>query len=664
MTNGDSDGDDAPLSSDFDVLLSVIAALCPDRLRVSLPPAGYHGQMIFLGNADDLEIAHIGRAVRALADVRADAFVDAEAVVKLLSAIERHGHYHEREAQDYREAVIAYANSSMDAMRRWLSASMVDNDHRSLILNAFPSIRRAPDLIECLIDRITDIGRYMHGIEELLLDVGPTSIAQARRLILALNQRAQDDRSASRLTDTLFAAIGRDLGWNAWASLQAILRVCPAYAAPDARFTVVEDRTVSRATYAARAELAANIEPQAGMRAVASIYLDGFGSSRHDGLLSRPAEVRAAYVEALDNEIGENPELRHAVIEALLWNAGARVADLAQFAAMALARPEDRDFMIELEEHPDRVVCYAARAVRAARYGETLSVRALPAAGGLAQSIAALEGGVTPSDEPARTWLGDRAVERLIEQTIAAEEARFAREYKDHGDEGEDRLLSSLFGALAMRFGDLDQLLESLARTTSARRRASVSLRYRNVDRAEEGGEGIRDTDSFSADLCLIVDPSLDGVSLGRRVTLIQAKRLYRYHGQTKKKKAEVSWHGSFALDADQMSDLLKQTHSSVYVFHGPPLGGRGVPVIPTQLVSALANHQGSGGQLSTDMVATASRSLADWLTYDALALRTGDLYQDLVEKAEGRAGSLPRRLLALPTVEAEIAIITRDLDL
>lgn len=560
MTNSENEGDDAKLSSDFDILLGVVAALCPDRFRVSLPPVGYQGQIILLGNADDLEIAHIGRAVRAVADVRAGTVVDAEVVVKLLSAIERRAYRHECEAQDSRGAVIAYANSKMDAMRRWLAASVVADDHRLLILNAFPSIRRAPELIECLIDRITDIGRYMHGIEELLIDVGPTSIAQARRLIMALNQRAQDDRSASRLTDTLFAAIGRGLGWNAWASFQGILRVCPAYAAPDARFTVVDDVTASRAADAAKAELAANIEPQAELRAVASTYLDGFGSGRHNGLLSRPAEVRAAYVEALDDEIGENPELRHAVIEALLWNAGGRSADLAQFAAMELARPEDRDFVIELEGHPDRIVRYAARAVRAARYSEPLSVRALPTAVGLAQSIAALEGGVAPSDEPARTWLGDRAVERLIEQTIAAEEARFAREYKDHGDEGEDRLLSSLFAALAMRFGDLDQLLESLARTTSARRRASISLRYRNVDRAEEGRDGIRDADSFSADLCLIVDPSLDGVSLGRRVTLIQAKRLYRYRRQPKQKKADVSWHGSFALDADQMSDLLEQT--------------------------------------------------------------------------------------------------------
>jgi hypothetical protein len=43
--------------------------------------------------------------------------------------------------------------------------------------------------------------------------------------------------------------------------------------------------------------------------------------------------------------------------------------------------------------------------------------------------------------------------------------------------------------------------------------------------------------------------------------------------------------------------------------------------------------------------------------------LRTGDLYQDLVEKADGRAGSLPRRLLPLPTLEVDVALVTRDLE-
>jgi hypothetical protein len=609
MTNGDQDGEGEPHHSDFDIHLSVVAALCPKRIRVSLPPPGYQGRLVRLGEAKDLDITAISRAVAGLSHRDAQAHVDAEAALKLLGVLERLSYSHEDEAETLRQAITAFVDARWEAMRPSLAGRVIANEDRWTILKCFPALKREPELIERLAERISDTGCHLHFIEDLLREVGPTSIPEARGLIVVLKQRSREDRSALRLMDSLFAAIGRDLGWNAWASLQAILHVCPAYATPNARFVLDKDMTVSRETNDARAELAAAIAPQVRVRAVAAVFLDAFGTDKwRDDLSSRPAEVRAAYVDTLDEEIGDDGDLRQAVIEALLWNGGGRSAELAQFAAVALARPEDRAMLGELEQHPERVVRYSARAVRAARYGEPLSVRAFPTPGGLVQSLAALEGGTAPSDEPARTWLGDRAVEKAIEQVIAAEEARFAREYCDHGDEGEDRLLSNLFGALAIRFETLDQLLDSLARATSAKRRASVAMRYRNVDRAEEGGPGIKDAKSFSADLCLIVDPSLDGKSLGRRVTLVQAKRLYRHH----RSKKEESWHTSFALDPEQMRDLLAQTHSSVYVFHGPPMGGRGIPVIPTQLVSDLANHQGSGTQIATAMVANASRTLAD----------------------------------------------------
>ncbi|MBZ9668704.1 hypothetical protein LB536_03055 [Mesorhizobium sp. ES1-3] len=372
--------------------------------------------------------------------------------------------------------------------------------------------------------------------------------------------------------------------------------------------------------------------------------------------MSRPAEVRAAYVDTLRIAIAGDFALRRAVIEALLWFADSRTADLAQFAAVAVAEADDRLWLIELETHPIRMVRYAARAVRAAKFAAPLTVPALTTGGGLIQSLAVIEGSGTTTEEPARTWLGDRAVEQLIERTITSVEMQFARDYEAHGDEGEDRILSSLFTTLAMRFSFLDNALEALARAASAPRRAAVSMRYRNVDRSEEGKAGIKGAKSFSADLCLIVDPILDGISLGRRVTLVQAKRLYRDHAAA----IQPAWDSSFAIKLNQRRALQKQTASSVYFFHGPPLGGRGVPVIPTQLVADLSEHQGSGAQFARAAVALASRSLADWLTYDALALRVGDPYAKLVEKAEGRPGSLARHLLGIPTVEVDIVIAKR----
>jgi hypothetical protein len=376
-----------------------------------------------------------------------------------------------------------------------------------------------------------------------------------------------------------------------------------------------------------------------------------------ESLLSRPAEVRAAYVDTLRATIGDDPALRRAVLEALLWSGEGRVAELTHYAAVAIADVADRDWLLELETHPVRMVRYAARSVRAAKFREALTVPALPVAAGLIQSVAAMESSSILPDEPARTWLGDRAVERLIERTIAAVEMRAAKDYESHGDEGEDRLLASLFTTLALRFADLDQSLEALARAASAPTRAAVTMRYRNVDRAEEGDKGVRGAKKFAADLCLIVDPILEGVSLGRRVTLVQAKRLYRDHNAA----VQPSWNASFAINLEQRRALQQQTDASVYFFQGPPLAGRGVPVIPTQLVADLSEHQGSGGQLARSTVAAASRSLADWLTYDALALRVGDPYAALVAKAEGRPGSLPRDLLELPTVELDVAVTKRD---
>lgn len=67
------------------------------------------------------------------------------------------------------------------------------------------------------------------------------------------------------------------------------------------------------------------------------------------------------------------------------------------------------------------------------------------------------------------------------------------------------------------------------------------------------------------------------------------------------------------------------------------------------------------GDNALSNVVAVASRSLADWLTYDALALRVGDPYAELVERAGGAPGSLPRPLLGVPTIEVQVALRPRS---
>jgi hypothetical protein len=641
--------------TELDVLCGVIAHLFPER---SGPRPG---RRISTGEDRGPDAVELEAATSALADAAADSFVDTDVALKLLDAIETLDQISVG-ADTLRARVIAHVERRWSFFAEPLASCALETNQRSSIFRAFPRLRRDPALFARLAASIASPKSYVFLLEELLDEIAPRTLAEARLLVVALIERGnRDDREYPALTTSLFCALGRGIGWTPWVSLQAILHARPGYADLRAAFERKGDRSKeSHATIDRRLEMAREIEPQTKVRDVAGLVLELIGQGtgwRDNGLLGRPAETRAAYVDSLRAAIGDDPRLREAVIEALLWSADGRAADLAQFAAVAVAQPQDRSALLELERHPVRLVQHAARAVRAAKFGERLEVGALPAGGSLVQALVTLDGGATPTDEPARTWLGDRAVERLIEQTIARVEAKVAQEYTNHGDEGEDRLLSSLFRELALRFSDLDQALEALARAAASPHRAAVTMEYRNVDRAEEGAKGIKRVKSFSADLCLIVDPRIDGASLGRRVTLVQAKRLYR----NKKARNQPKWSDSFKIDRDQRLHLQEQTHSSVYFFHGPPLGGRGVPVIPAQLVADLSEHKGSGTTLSRDVVAVASRSLADWLTYDALALRVGDLYAELVKRAGGVSGSLPRPLLGVPTVEVQVALRSRS---
>ncbi|MBY5415363.1 hypothetical protein [Rhizobium leguminosarum] len=641
--------------TELDMLCGVIAHLFPERSR-TVP-----GRQVNIGvthgpGADDLEAA-----TSALKDEAANSYVDAEVVLKLLNAIEAL-RWTGIAADTLRTRVTAHVERRWPYFVETLIRCAFETHQPSSVFGAFPKLRCERLFFTRLATSIATRQDYAFRLEWLLDELAPKTLAEVRVLVAALLERGNSDsREYLTLATSLFCSLGRGMGWTPWISLQAILHVRPDYADLHTTFEREGDRSKeSQATFDRRLEMAGAIEAQTNVRDVAGLVLELVGQGagwRDHGLLSRPAETRAAFVDSLRATIGGNPQLRQAVIEALLWSGDGRAADLAQFAAVALAQPEDRSALLELERHPVRLVQYAARAIRATKFGEQLGVGALPAGGSLLQALVTLDGGVASTDEPARTWLGDRAVERLIEQTIARVEAKFAQEYTNHGDEGEDRLLSSLFRELALRFADLDQALEALARAAAAPHRASVAMEYRNVDRAEEGAKGIRKVKSFSADLCLIVDPMIDGASLGRRVTLVQAKRLYR----NKRARKQPAWSDSFKIDRDQRLHLQEQTHASVYFFHGPPAGGRGVPVIPTQLVADLSEHKGSGTTLSRDVVAVASRSLADWLTYDALALRVGDPYAELVNRAGGAPGSLPRPLLGVPTIEIQVALRPRS---
>ena len=426
--------------TELDMLCGVIAHLLPEnsrprpRRRISLGADRRPG-------ADELEAA-----TSALADTAADSYVDAEVALKLLGAIEALS-WTGIEVDTLRARVIAHVERRWSFFAEPLVACALETYQLSSVFRTFPELRCERVLFTRLAASIATRQGYTFRLKELLDELAPKTLAEARLLVSALVERGnRDDREDLALAMSLFCALGRGMGWTPWVSLQAILHARPDYAGLHATFERKGDNSKeSQVTIDRRLEMAREIEAQTKVRHVAGLVLELIGQGagwRDDGLLGRPAETRAAFVDSLRAAIGDDPRLRQAVIEALLWPADGRAADLAQFAAVALARPEDRSAILELERHPVRLVQYAARAVRAAKFGERLEVGALPAGGSLVQTLVTLDSGVTPTDEPARTWLGDRAVERLIEQTIARVEARVAQEYINHGDEGEDRLLS------------------------------------------------------------------------------------------------------------------------------------------------------------------------------------------------------------------------------
>ena len=631
-------------------LKELIYILLPDRVPYGL----------MHGNREDIDLESMLEALPALKDADVDSLVDTPVICALLEMI-KFLDDHSKRVDTLRKLVVSHVKRRWLELVESLAEQSVSNYESDVLPEIFPELKHEKIFMSKVISAIENPKVYDYQFVKLFLDLKIQNLNEARLMIAALGQRKRIvPRNSEVLTSLLYAAIGRDLSWGPWIALHTILQAYQDYANPNAVFIREDLRLMHhRSSIDALTEIAEAIEPMTKVREVALILLDllrnGSGG-RYNQLVNRPAEVRAAYIETLVDALSGNPELRQATIEALLWLPDNSTSDFALYTAVSLSDRSDREWIIELESHPIRIVAYSARSFRASKFGEPLNFDAWSPHKTVDQSIMAIEGSKFNSGEPARTWIGDRTAEHLIERSIASVEDQFAHEYELHGEEGEDRLLSSLFTTLTLGFKGIDDALEGYARSTSASHRASVQMHYRNIDRAEEGGTGIKDAKAFAADLCIIVDPVMNEKSMGRRVTLVQAKRLYR----DKKAINQPKWKASFKIDVDQLDDLLKQTQSSVYFFHGPPLGGRGVPVIPSQLVADLSRNQGSGTSLFSSKVAVASRSLAEWLTYDVLALRVGDPCGQLVDKAGGSPGSLPRSLLNLPTVEITVALISR----
>jgi hypothetical protein len=489
---------------------------------------------------------------------------------------------------------------------------------------------------------------------ELLRALEPRTRGDARRLLQAALVPGEGPHSRLATLTVLFSRLGLSQGWSRWIKLFGALLVEKRLAQPDWTPTNCPQELKSTDDKTAWENIVSAVAPDIQLRRICERLLPLVDAGGE--LFERPPEVRVAFVSRLREETEGEQELRQAILEMLLWIPHHAAADLAQFAAVRLTMAEDETFLRDLRTHPVLAVGYAADAVRRAALGPDEEIEDFPRRQppNLADALARMAQPVEDHWVPPRTWIGDRQTERLIETEVARVETRFADRYPKHGGEGEDRIGSKLLHELSIRLEDLEGLLAAAARGSSARQRTSIKVRYRDIDRPEEGDTGVRGVDSFATDVCFVVDPIWEGQSLGRRAVIVQAKRLY----QDKRNKKRFKWNSSYLLKPLQLDHLIAQTPSAFMMFHGPANLGRGVPVMPAQLVRDLAVAQAStGGQIDHDTVGAASQSFADWFTYELLALRIGDPYDELVAKAEGRPGAEAADLLDLPGREVDVIV-------
>ncbi|MQX92070.1 hypothetical protein [Sinorhizobium meliloti] len=474
---------------------------------------------------------------------------------------------------------------------------------------------------------------------------------QLRRLFQFANHK-----NGSILIHNAVNAASKSVGWSPWLKLFCVIWLFPELADNRDAIMPVARNFHSDIDAAAREKAWKAARLDAKSRSVAAVVMDLNGTLR-----DAAPDIRQVYADRLRRLIGNDDPLRQAAIEALLWTVRERQRDTALYAAVQLALANDRELLSELERHPDRRTQYEAAQVRLA-FEDAVEPEigwTVPRRVGISDGLFAMALSHSETRESAHTWLGDRLLERMIEQTVAALEAEAAREYHRHHGSGEEKLVERFFTKLSTKFEMLDRGLSEMASASGRARRTNISIRYRSVDKAEEGSRGVlRENDSgipppnFSADLCLVVNPMLDGKSLGKRATLVQVKRLYP------SKNGPGGWGVSYRIDPIQTSDLLRQTSSAVFLFQGPAVNGRGLPVIPAQLVDDLAHHQvRSGKALRATTVGVASKRLADWFTYDLVALRIGDPHAALVEKAERGPGSEAYDLFRYGTVEVEVRV-------
>ncbi|MFZ1626178.1 MAG: hypothetical protein WAT81_00050 [Candidatus Moraniibacteriota bacterium] len=359
-------------------------------------------------------------------------------------------------------------------------------------------------------------------------------------------------------------------------------------------------------------------------------------------------DEKAAWRAEVAKYVGDQVDVRHGLIEFLLWQTtGERfrneIYSEMELLVLALCQKSvDIQFIRNLQGHPSRLVQVRATALlaRLGQISEPNPFVPLPDDGVTAsaahQALSVVAGG---EYSPTRTWMQDGAVERIIYDGVRRVESVFCEEYEREWRLEEEMHLSSLLskvqGALAGVNGVLDAL--ALQGIGVAPR---IVFSFRQVPKHEEGSSGIGSR-SFATDVAFMIRVTDAGRLVTHRATLVQCKKLNANDAG--------AWRPSFDIKRDQCDDLIAQTESSFYMFLSPAFVGREVWMTPARLVRNLSDLHGAKGTLPQAPTYYASRSFAHWLTYDLFGLWTGDEKSEVVEKAKGgKPGYSPRFVVSV----------------
>lgn len=341
------------------------------------PPA-YGYRRIGTVDRDRLTLGDLETITVELKSPGAAAFLTPKLISALFSEAKRISYTEER-AVAISDLLAAYVVERWDKVVGPLSEFVLANIHSPDLFTALPRLAEDPTLISALAVRIAHDNHFASGEACKALNlVRICNLQQARKLLVAIQKRSRREarQDWSEVFVVLFSSSCRGFGWTPWVKLFAILLGAPTYAEePFADLPLFDPTRADEDVAKAYTELRSHVLTDIPLRTLAARLRDLLDEDRTYntvGLLARSAETRAAYVASVSDACGSDVDFRRAAIEALLLLPSDRTVDFAQFAVTRLAHPSDKVFITDLKSHPERLVQYAAEAVRRVAFGSNL----------------------------------------------------------------------------------------------------------------------------------------------------------------------------------------------------------------------------------------------------------------------------------------------------